>query len=271
MSNLIGSSAVRLVSAASPQFIWVPEFNVVSAVTINGNPYVPELDTSQTWPPQKFATNVNTAIGSLGDLWQFEIHAGDVSNIGSERDELDGFQNTILRNTEFWISYAVKVLPGAVIPFSALFNIMGQCHQGVTTGNPDFYCWYQDDRFYLNAGNTSAPSANVDGQGNGTYFRSAILPRDVWHYVVYDVIKSSSGTGDKLVTWFDGTQVYNQTGATIMGEHTSGSYWKYGWYRAASGTSGALATAICQWANVEVSTSSLLARVSTPLPAPMPI
>jgi hypothetical protein len=68
--------------------------------------------------------------------------------------------------------------------------------------------------------------------------------------------------------WYDGTQVYNQTG-NIMQDHTTGIYFKYGIYRA-PGSGGALPVQVHYYANVEYGTSSLLARVSSPIPFPVP-
>lgn len=84
-----------------------------------------------------------------------------------------------------------------------------------------------------------------------------------WVNLVYRVQFTRGTSTSELQVWMDGVEIVNLTGIAIGYNDAEGPYFKYGIYRSA-----AAETTVIDYANVEVSTSSLLDRVANPLPTP---
>jgi hypothetical protein len=85
---------------------------------------------------------------------------------------------------------------------------------------------------------------------------------NTWQNIVVRVRFDPNGNG-RLTFWLNGVQRYDSGAIPIGYNDRQGPYFKYGLYRGGSDQ-----TSVAEFANVEIGTSSLLGRVSNPLPLP---
>lgn len=252
----------------------------VGAITVNGNAYNSEASWNNYTQWQ--ATNGLTTSGRLGDNWRFQITGLSDQWDGTNRSEIDGAGSAQFNNgTTFWLAYAVYIEPGTA--YTSSWNINGQMH---TTGASAMVCC---------AFNTTSNSNSVTDTWSTQTFNAATgtqtstttgvpITRGRWYHYVYQVLVSTSGTGDTFNVWLDtvtaGTmvQIASHTSATLFGGNSvnTSNYWKYGIYRE---TGNNLPTFAIQYGNMQVCSqgadctskygvSDLSALTTTPLPDP---
>jgi len=255
-------------------FLWLPVTSTAGgAYPFNGYNWTAEYDTTKFYPPIKYAVPSSMMGGALGDLFQFEVHANDSSNIGSERAELNEYTFGLAQDTNWYISYAFKVLPGDNLGSAITsFNILGQMHKYVDqpTEHIDFHFWWIDESLYLNCTNLSRFPPN------GTLYQSGVLPRNQWHnvFLVFNKTTANPPVADVLQCWLNGVQVANVTTGALYtnlgGANTGGqSAWKFGIYRGPQ-TTTPLPIEVVQYANMELTSTNISARIANPLPWPVP-
>lgn len=251
------------------------------ALTINGNAYATESSWNNYTSWQ--ATNGSTASGQLGDLFRFQITGlFDVWD-GTNRSEVDGAGGAadINNGTAYWVAYAVLIEAGT--PYTSQWNINGQMH---AEGSANVCCVFNvmsnqngsSDNWNIYTYNTNSAATTT------SLTNIASITRGTWYHFVFNVLVSTSGTGDTFKAWCDcvtpGTmaQVSNQTSATLFGGNAVStiSYWKYGIYRQ---TGVPLPTFAVRFGNVQVcatgsdctskyGVSDLSALATTPLANP---
>jgi hypothetical protein len=91
------------------------------------------------------------------------------------------------------------------------------------------------------------------------------IQRGVWYNAVIQFKAGHSGVGTIFNAWLNGVQVADYDNIPLGLADSVGHYWKFGIYRKASGD-----TLTVRYANVEVGSASLAARVDNPLPLNIP-
>lgn len=232
-------------------------------ITINSKQYASE----GSWSPWGIwqATNVKTSgTTALGDMTRFEIRGTDEDWQGAsgQRNELDGSPNAMALDTIYWIAYAFQLETGTglVLHPPADWNIPGQAHgSGGSVASPFYFNVYGNQLTILKDDVVVYTSA------------SNFIATGTWIQVVVRVRKSTSGTTDIFEVNMAqvGTtplpQLYTCSGA-CFGTSTGQIYWKFGIYH---GNYEPLNTIpipqAWRYCNVQVSTSSLAAQITTPL------
>jgi hypothetical protein len=226
-----------------------------------------------TWSVQGNASAIYTCQKATNkvSLQRFEVHRGDQASFDNthavDRAEVCA-QASLPYGTDIWMSYAVMVEPGApVYNDGAQYKwcILTQMH-----GEPD-----PDDPYYVTKLSASPCFAlDIVGDVLSIVTRSEPSPgavatvtrycdpnfqRGVWHNFVFRFILQRTEVG-LLEVWCNGQPIFSD--AIPFGfNDPRGPYLKYGIYR---GTDSVV-TAV-QFANLEISQSSLLSRVANPLP-----
>lgn len=218
-----------------------------------------------------------------GSIARCELRDGDIgdaSNLvsGNERSEVvplnpltPGHGGTIFQFEEDgWLSYAFRI----DTPVTAEFAICGQFHDypepdDVHMSPPLSFVAYpsavQPDgntRIPFSMAtmfdpNRSSPIANPNYRTRW----SGALTMGRWHLIVLHFRASIVGTG-ALEMWLDGQKVCDLSGISFGFNNVSGfAYWQWGIYRKKCPD-----TMIAMYANMEVSRTSLIDRVASPLP-----
>lgn len=191
-----------------------------------------------------------------------ELRSGDVWTDGRQRCEARHF-TAWPYSTDIWFSCAMR--------FTGSFPTGSYC---------DVIQWRQDMESGESGG--KPPPFTLDVSGTGTEIRTrydatattttqpaataryngAALAKNVWHDWVFKFRFNWTGAA-QLSAWLNGTQIINLTGINMGYNDNAGPYIKWGQYRG-----GATETFVVEVANPEIGTSSLLARVATPLTHP---
>jgi len=188
---------------------------------------------------------------------RFEVRAGELFN-GTSRSELGGTTTDILvaGNTIMW---SASVLFEDTGPITSKWQIFCQLHSDDASAisNPPFSVEFVgDDTVTVNT-RTS----------NGTlvaHWASPAITRDEWYDFVVRIVFDDTGSG-RLEFWWEGQKVVDYTGEIGYAD-SDFVYPKYGIYREISeGT-----TAI-RFANVEIGTADLTARIDAPLDIDTPL
>lgn len=196
-----------------------------------------------------------------GDKWVNES-AGNLAN----RTELrytgvpGGGAAYLPFSTDVWLSYGLKIEEGDPITGWAGFGQFHAKQDAGDTGLPPVWAleivnntMYVRTRSSILNPTTAAVTSMVH--------YTAPFARGQWYRFVAR-LRFEKGTGGHMQFWKDGVEVFNKS--ILAGYNdVNGPYWKYGIYRQES-----TATLIASYANVEVGTKSLLARVAKPLPLP---
>lgn len=227
---------------------------------------------SQLWNPQSANHPAGTAPWAVrcdGALDCFQVRRADqwAPDVGravpKNRSEF-GSVTKFAYDTDIWISYAVRI-PRVFQELPDDFMMIGQLHQTDNAGNfgasPPLAVQYQTHalNIYTRFNNENP---RVDDGPQITQYRGDFR-QGTWTRLVFDIIYSESPTGGKLIAWRDGTQIINQTGIGLGYTDTVGPSWKYGIYRDQT-----TQIADAHYANMELSTASLLRRVAHPLRIP---
>lgn len=188
-----------------------------------------------------------------GWVWPSDPPAGNTN----QRCEVQ-FSENMPYDTDVWLSYAQMIEPGTDITDFAL------CGQFKTPADPlgvgpilsgtlypgNYMVWYT-------RGDTAVPPSPTAPLIEA--WRTNLPPRGTWFRYVHRLQFSQTG-GGHLQSWFNGTQTFNDPVAMGYNE-TPGPFWKLGIYKHPTAD-----TIAVQYANVEIGTADLSARIGSPLP-----
>jgi len=226
-----------------------------SRVGINGADFVVE-SADRSWSASRAAGN--------RDLTRVEVRHGDTWSEDhgrvppKERSEFDG-QQRFDGGTDIWVSYSMLVEDGPLS--SARWTILGQFHHvdtDVATTTP--YSVWLNPGDHLSVETWSSPEDPLLHNPMGpsvTIFKRSPLHRNQWYHFVHRVRFGHDGSGEAQL-WIDGAEVAHYKGP--LG-YVGKSHWKFGVYR-----ESAPETIAVQYADMEVGTASLAARIKHPKP-----
>jgi hypothetical protein len=207
-------------------------------------------------------------------LQRFEVHQGDQASFdaGHAVDRCEAVATTSFPyGSDVWVSVAIMVEPGTPVYDAA--DQFAWCSLIQMHGNPQ----PGDERYSQKLSWSPCFTLDIIGDVLNIQTRSEtdVYPsgnpiemiryadsnfqRGVFNYYVFHMVFQQTGNG-LLQMWRNGNQILNLT-IPIGYNDALGPYMKYGIYR---GTDPVV-TAV-QFANLEVSGSSLLSRVANPLP-----
>jgi hypothetical protein len=242
--------SLRHVPAAEP--VWQPITDAKQVLTIRGIPYVPEF-AGRSW-------SIARAVNASSDLIRFEVRQGDqweedtASGENKERSEFDGYKKRWDDGTEVWGAYSFNIEPGPA--YRSDWTAIGQMHGSKTRS---FHVHFKNETMTIYSEYRPDRGAAV-----ATPRYSGTLARDVWHHVVFRLRQNAAGNG-KLDFWLDGNKLVDFTGP--VGASGNQAYWKYGIYR---GYGPIAAPFAIKYANMEVGTTDLSARITQPLAVATP-
>lgn len=253
----------------------------------------------ETWRPQRPSTSyaIQKSVSTCAPIYRFEIHPGDnwsgdlpspsdpdgnsLNGQVKERAELYHKDVSFPFETDIWIAYSMFVEPGSDIVYRnpAYSCNLGQWHQASSSsmgGSPYFSLTIS------NQGDMAVVARKlVSPQPNQPIPQDTwTITRNAWHDVVIKANFSRTQGQSTLTIWVDDDkEKVNLTGLTMGDTAASNAgYWKFGIYRTAADTgpdpedpflpNGDVddrTNLSVRYANVEVSTSSLLSRVSVAL------
>lgn len=204
-----------------------------------------------------------------GDVWPTDtVNGNDQNGNWKERAEMYDINPTtsLGYNTPWesvqWVAYRMFIEPGGDVVYgnTSYYCDLGQWHAKTGGGQATIKIDFSGQtlfRFYTHGG-TSA--------GSGTLRYTTNLARGTWHNIVMRIKHSNTaGQGEFRLYINNATPVVNLTGIDlgIRGESDAG-YWKYGIYRT-SASEGQRVTLAVHYANMEISTSDLSSRATSPL------
>jgi lysophospholipase L1-like esterase len=197
-----------------------------------------------------------------GDTWSGDIAANPPRN----RSEFAQQNPTLpVTGTDFWSSLAFKIATDA--PSEAVWMTLMQIHSSIDSV-PAMIAPYL---YGSNLTIETASATSTDGSGAVAVQRHTVanLQRLQWHNLVMRVRGGVGGAG-QLQAWLNGTELFNLTSIDLGYPNIVGyqPYMKFGLYRRATTLAAAPVTQTfaAEYANIEIGTASLLARVSSPLP-----
>jgi hypothetical protein len=234
-------------SSAQPAFTWKPALDPNARITIRGIQYAPESAVRE-W-------SIRRATDASGDVTRFEVRPGDrwnedaESGENKERSELDGYKQKFAHGSDVWGSFAFLIEPGA--EYRSDWTAITQMHGTMLRA---FHVHFQQGKLVILSEHMSPNSGLVI-----TPRHSGSLSRNAWHNVVFHLREGAADRG-RLEFWINGRKVVDFTGQ--IGAAGNQAYWKFGIYRGY----GPIATPLAiQFANMEIGTSDLTARIGNPL------
>jgi hypothetical protein len=228
---------------------WMPMLDANARITIRGIQYEPEF-AAHDW-------SIRRATNTSNDITRFEVRPGDEwsedhdSGENKERSEFDGYKQKFVHGTDVWGAYALFIEPGA--EYRCDWNAINQMHG---TKVRAFHVHFKEGKLII--------YSEYNGPGSGAAITTRYngpLSRNMWHNIVFHLRESASDNNGRLEFWSDGKKIVDFTGP--IGAAGNQAYWKFGIYRGY----GPIATPFAiQFANMEVGTSDLTARIASPLP-----
>lgn len=214
---------------------------------------------------------IEQATGIVPQQFRFEVRVGDTwsgdAGATNPRNRAEfgaaGTAGKIPFGEEVWFSYAMRIKSG--LPTTAAYAILGQFHDTTDEGDgggggisPPFAInLVQGEKLkFIKRYNTSP----LGGTPVQTLMHERSVVRDRWYRIVGRIVFDWTPNG-AVDLWFDGSPIVTLTNAQIGYNDTIGPYWKFGIYRAE-----APETLVVEYANMELGSASLLARVASPLP-----
>jgi hypothetical protein len=221
-------------------------------IFVSGQPYQVQAD-RKPW-----------AFNVLGDNhYRFELRYGDQGFAGDTPDkhrvELYAL-NRVNNNTDIWMSYSMMIEEGPenIMDWMAL----GQWHPTADANDIDAsasianFLYGEDLRIITRYDTAATTTVNPAGTQRYTYQPT----RGSWDNFVFRT--KFHHTSGELDIWKNGVQIVNLTGIGMGYNDTLGPYYKFGIYGDATKVGSVIAV---RFANMEWGTSSLSARVTTPL------
>lgn len=159
---------------------------------------------------------------------------------------------------DVWFSYALKIRAG--VPVTD-WNVLGQFHQTADPGEggpPPFGVNFMpgEKLRFIRRYNP----LELDSQPTSSIMHTHPAVRDRWYRIVGQIRFGWQNDG-KVNLWLDGAKIVSLSNTNIGNNDIEGPYFKFGIYRAKVAE-----TLIVEYANLELSHSSLLNRVTSPLP-----
>ena len=193
------------------------------------------------------------------DVLRFTVKPGDRASFDpSDRDRSE-ISDTIrtVQGDDIWNSYAVKVGSGFITSTNiAHWFIIGQWHGD---SDVDGRSPYISVNIYGNDLVVDMRRWNGSSQVRSTVYRLPNFERDVWHNIV--IQHKTHQTSGYFKLWLNGVLVVDYAGQFGYWDHTNGGYWKAGIYRNAENYD-----ATVTFQNFEKGNTSLISRVTSPLP-----
>lgn len=207
-------------------------------------------------PSREWSTK---AISATTD--RFELRSGDyLQTDGSSKERTEfGQASPVPFSTDIWWSYALYIEPGTTS--TAAFCVLGQFQRTYDVGDVptspviELTLEGTDLKFNTRSDWSDPSSAQLPVFTRWTLTNFA---RGQWHYFVHRMRFEKTSNG-RLTSWHNGTQLFDGV-IPVGGNDAAGPYMKYGIYRGASPE-----TIAVQWANVEIGTTDLTARITSPL------
>jgi len=194
---------------------------------------------------------------------RFEVRSGDTwsGDAGMSRNRAEYCCTTRQANgREVWFSYAMMLHGGAPV---SNWNVLGQFHStpdpSEPSPSPPFSMNFIPGE-KLRIVKRTDPNPMTTKVINPTIMYERVLSRNRWYRFVGRIVFGWSDNGACEI-WMDGAKVVNLPITNIGYNDLIGPYWKFGIYRAA-----AAETLAAEYANLELSNTSLLSRVTSPLP-----
>jgi hypothetical protein len=235
--------------------------------SLGGRPWTTQ-NASRPWSIRIAKNHPNIAV--------FEVRAGD--HIGAatrnDRSEVLLASNDPARiipyDHDFWVAGSVAIQSDTVSPDNVPV-IICQVHDTPDDGeykskSPPFALRFQGRDLYLTVqGDLAARSSGNSRQQRlvkiPNVSRSVLDSKPVFHHWVTRLRFNRAARGE-VDFWWDGVRIYSGKNLVMGYNNTVGGYWKYGIYRSVSSAETLRVT----HANVELSRTSLIDRVSHPLP-----
>jgi hypothetical protein len=247
-----GVAILALGSAAQAEepgnFKWSAVVDANERVVIRGIEYAPEF-APEPW-------SIGRASGSATDVTRFEVRAGDQweedrsSGENKERSELDGYRRRFRQGSDIWGAYGFFIEPGP--EYHSDWTAISQMHG---SKGRSFLVHYKEGRLIIYTEGIVANGQMV----NGTRYAGPVS-RNAWHQIVFH-LRGGSATDGRLEFWLDAKKILDYSGA--IGAPGNEAYWKFGIYRGY----GPIRTPFAiQFANMEIGTTDLSARITHPLP-----
>ena len=199
------------------------------------------------------------------DYDRFEVRPGDRwsrDKVGVERSELRDVRNWPF-STDVWVAYSMRV--PTTSSTAAPWTVVGQFHGTEDVGDgarsPMLAVDIGLDRLRITTRSDAAPSTVHNPREVERY--RAKLDKGHWHSFVFRLRFARSGDG-YLAAWMDGISIIPGEAIPLGYNDAIGPYWKYGVYRPA-----AQGVTTVEYANMEVSTTSLERRVKDSAPTPL--
>jgi hypothetical protein len=218
-------------------------------MTIRGNTYEAE-SAGRPW-------STLMARNGSSEVTRFEVRGGDQwdedrsSGENKERSEFDGYKRRWAAGGDVWGAYSFFIEPGA--SYRADWNAINQMHGSKIR---PFHIHFNNGVLRIVSEHLADSKPAIVTRYEGQVSRNA------WHNAVFHLRENASGDG-RLEFWLDGKKIVDFTGA--IGASANQAYWKFGIYRGY----GPIATPFAiQFANMEVGTADLSARVQKPLEIP---
>jgi hypothetical protein len=235
---------------------------VVNAQTINGTNY------NHMSPGKSYS--LQNAVNRQSNVYRFELRYHDfyATETDRERSELQSL-TTIPFGQDVWASFALFI-PSGQAPAPGQWMVLGQFHQSedstdIPGVSPPFAQYFDGGVFSIQTigtGTNPTTPVGLDAFAK-TQYSDANFPRDRWVRIVHKLRFGQNGIGS-IQTWIDGAQVVNAPTTPLGFNDAAGPYFKFGVYRKISATDPT--TFSVSYANVEVGTTDLSARISSPLP-----
>jgi hypothetical protein len=219
-------------------------------VAVGGNEYEAE-SAGRPW-------SVQVARATPADIVRFELRPGDQwdedrgAESLQERSQLDGYKTRWPSGADIWGAYSFFIEPGAA--YRAEWNAIIQM-QG--TRIRPFHVHFNGEIFRVVTEHFNAESKPT------IVARSArAISRNTWHNVVFHLREDANGKG-RLEFWLNGLKIVDYAGS--IGASDGEVFWKFGPYR---GFGPIAAPFAIQFANMQVGTADLTARIKSPLSIP---
>lgn len=190
-----------------------------------------------------------------GDTWSGDVGAPAARN----RAEFQNRTRAVFGDDN-WFSYAFRIVSGEAS--TAPFCVLNQWHhtpdEGDSGNSPPFAINYMTTGIlrFIRRFSSDTPTTTVT-QSN--MHDTSVVARDLWHHIV-GRLKFGFSNDAVVQLWFNGQQIVNLSNTNMGYNDVQGPYAKFGIYR-----SEAPETLVVEYANMELGTSSLLARVTSPL------
>lgn len=269
-STVLTASGERATGPTAPAYVRVDEgnggYNPIGGPVIGGVGWL-----SHREGPASSTLELYRDIASLG---RFKAIVGepDMPGTGSvQRAELSPGGAAYLpftRGTTYWWAFSFRMTGLPPSQAGGWMNIC-QIHQspdgGDTEGPQPFgFYWQQSGRIVVDRRYDPNTTTTSNSYQTATTQVAAALTTDVWHNVVIRARMDNGATSTgSLGFWFDGTTVVDVNNVPFGYNDTAQNYPKFGIYRGlGSGVN------VCEYANMEIGTTDLTARITSPLPIP---